>query len=192
MGSPITFSGFNQIDFNVVLNAIMQQESLPLQALQAQQKALQATDSAFGQLATKLDALRTASAALSDSSTLTTYTATTTDTAALSATASSSAAAGRYDVVVNELARPQVTVSTSFAADTDTSIVATGGSLTVGGTQVDITGAVTLKQLATAINASSASPASASIVATAPGQYRLVLTSKSTGAANAFTISNQL
>ena len=45
MGSPITFSGFNQIDFNVVLNAIMQQESLPLQALQAKQTALQATDS---------------------------------------------------------------------------------------------------------------------------------------------------
>ena len=88
MGSPITFSGFNSIDFNVVLNAIMQQESAPLQALQAKQTELQATDSTFGQLATKLDALRTASGALSDSSTLNTYAATSSDTTALTASAS--------------------------------------------------------------------------------------------------------
>src|SRR6185503_4121702 len=41
MGSPITFSGFNAIDFNVVLNAIMAQESAPLQALQAHQRELE-------------------------------------------------------------------------------------------------------------------------------------------------------
>src|SRR5262249_55560485 len=68
MGSPIPFSGFNQIDFNVVLNAIMQQESQPLQALQSHQRDLQATDSAFAQLASRLDTLRTAAADLSDSS----------------------------------------------------------------------------------------------------------------------------
>src|SRR5260221_738477 len=119
MGSPITFSGFNQIDFNVVLNAIMQQESAPLQALQARQSELRATDSTFGQLATKLDSLRTASGALSSSSTLTTYAATSSDTTALAVSASSSAIARRYDVTVNELARSQVTVSNTFAPDTD-------------------------------------------------------------------------
>jgi flagellar hook-associated protein 2 len=192
MGSPITFSGFNQIDFNVVLNAIMLQESQPLQALQAKQKALQATDSLYAQLATKLDSLRAASKALSDSSTLTTFTASSTDPAALTVSASSSAVAGRYDVVVNELARGQVTVSDTFASDTDTTIVATGGTLTIGTAAIAISGPVTLRQLVTAINADSTSPASASIIATASGEYRLVLTSKSTGAANAFTIDNQL
>lgn len=192
MGSPITFSGFNQIDFNVVLNAIMQQESAPLQALQARQSQLRATDSTYGQLASKLDSLRTASDALSDASTLTTYAATSSDTAALTVSASSEATAGRYEVTVNELARAQVTVSNTFSPDTDTTIVATGGSLTIGAEQIAIAGPVTLKALAAAINADANSPASASIVATEPGKYRLVLTSKNTGEANAFTITNQL
>jgi flagellar hook-associated protein 2 len=192
MGSPITFSGFNSIDFNVVLNAIMQQESAPLQALQDKQTELQATSTTYGKLATKLDALRTASGALSNSSTLTTYAATSSDTTALTASASASAVAGRYEVTVNELARAQVTVSSTFAPDTDTTIVATGGSLTLGSEQINISGPVTLQQLAAAINADSNSPASASIIATEPGKYRLVLTSKETGQANAFTISNQL
>jgi len=30
MGSPITFSGFNNIDFGSVLNAIIQQERQPI------------------------------------------------------------------------------------------------------------------------------------------------------------------
>ncbi len=191
-GSPITFSGFNSIDFNVVLNAIMQQESQPLQALQDRQSALQATDSSYGQLATKLDALRTASGALSDSTTLTSYAATSSDSTALTVSASSGATAGRYEVVVNELARAQVTVSSTFAPDTDTTVVATGGSLTIGSEQINISGPVTLQQLSAAINADANAPASASIVATEPGEYRLVLTSKDTGAANAFTITNQL
>ena len=192
MGSPITFSGFNQIDFNVVLNAIMQQESAPLQALEARQSQLRATDSTYGQLASKLDSLRTASDALSDASTLTTYAATSSDTAALTVSASSDATAGRYEVTVNELARAQVTVSNTFSPDTDTTIVASGGSLTIGTEQIAIAGPVTLKALAAAINADANSPASASIVATEPGKYRLVLTSKNTGEANAFTITNQL
>jgi flagellar hook-associated protein 2 len=192
MGSPITFSGFNQIDFNVVLNAIMQQESAPLQALQARQSQLKATDSTFGQLAAKLDSLRTASGTLSNSSTLTAYAATSSDTAALSVSSSSSAFAGRYEVVVNELARAQVTASDTFAPDTDTTIVATGGSLTIGSEQINISGPVTLQQLSDAINADMNSPANASIIATAAGVNRLVLMSKKTGAANTFTISNQL
>lgn len=192
MGSPITFSGFNQIDFNVVLNAIMQQESLPLQALQAKQKALQATDSALTQLAGRLDSLRTASDRLSNPSALTTFAATSTDDAALTVSASSSAVAGRYDVVVNELARAQVTVSATFTPDTDTTVVATGGTLTIGSEAISVSGPVTLRQLVTLINADTDSPASASIVGTAAGEYRLVLTSKNTGAASAFTIDNQL
>ena len=35
MSSPITLSNFNNIDWNQVLSALMQQESLPLQVLQS-------------------------------------------------------------------------------------------------------------------------------------------------------------
>jgi flagellar capping protein FliD len=47
MGSPITFGGFNNIDFGYVLNAIMQQERAPLAAVESQKSALQAQNSAY-------------------------------------------------------------------------------------------------------------------------------------------------
>jgi flagellar hook-associated protein 2 len=192
MATPITFSGFNQIDFNVILNAVMEQESRPLQALQAQQKALQATDSSYGQLASKLDALRTATTALSRSSSLVTYAATSSDTTAVTVSATRSASAGTYDIVVNELASAQVTVSQTWSPDTNTTAVATGGTLTVGSATITLTGSVTLSELKDAINANSTSPASASIIQTAPGQYRLLLTAKEAGQSNGFTIQNGL
>lgn len=192
MGSPITFSGFNQVDFNLVLNAIMTQESQPLTALQTRQKALQSTDTAYGQLATRLSTLQSASAALSKPSTLISYAATSSDDAAVKVSASSGAVAGNYDVVVNELARAQVTASSSTSPDADTTVVANGGTLTIGGVATTLAGPVTLNELAVAINANTASPANASIIETSPGAFRLVLTGKSTGTANAFTVQNAL
>lgn len=188
MGSGITFSGFNNVDFTVVLNAIMTQESKPLTELQTRQRTLQATDTVYGQLATKLDALRSASSNLSSSASFVTYAASSSDSAAMTASAATGAIPGRYEVIVSELARSQVTVSESSAADTDTTIVATGGTLTIGGVGVTLSGPSTLADIAAAINAESTSPASASIVETTPGAFRLVLSGKNTGAANGFTI----
>ena len=47
MGSPITLSGFNSIDFNLILTSIMTQESQPLTALQSRQSALKSRASTF-------------------------------------------------------------------------------------------------------------------------------------------------
>jgi flagellar hook-associated protein 2 len=192
MGSPITFSGFNQVDFNVVLNAIMQQESQPLQILQQQQQSLQSADAAYSTLATKLAALHTASDGLSHSSTVTKYAATSSDTSALVVADAGSTAPGHYTVVVNDVAQAQVTASTTTAPDADTTVVASGGTLTIGGVDVTVTGDVTLTGLRDLINNTSGIPATASVVATAPGQFRLVLNGNDTGTAHAFTISNAL
>jgi flagellar hook-associated protein 2 len=190
--SGITFSGFNDIDFNVVLNAIMDQESQPLTALQSRQNELKKIDSNYTTLASKLGTLQSKATALSNSDTLIRYTAAPSDTNALTASASTSAVAGRYEVVVNELARAQVTVSSSSAADANTTAIAGGGTITIGSQVVTLSGATTLQGLADLINADVNGPATASIVQTAPGAYRLALSSKDTGAANAFTIANQL
>ena len=169
MGSPITFSGFNDIDFTVVLNAIMAQESRPLQALQAREREIQATDSTLAQLVTKLDAVRTAAQRLSSPSSLVAYEATVSDEAALSASAGASAIPGHYEIKVNSLARAQVTAADATVADTDTTIVADGGTLTIGGTAITIDGPVTLRQLADRINATPDLEVTASIIETAPG-----------------------
>ena len=60
----------------------------------------------------------------------------------------SRAGPGLYDVVVQELARAQVTASTSTTHDADTTVVATGGTLTIGSVAVIIDVPMTLKGLA--------------------------------------------
>jgi flagellar hook-associated protein 2 len=192
MSSPITFSGFNNIDFNVVLNALMAQASQPLTALQTRQSALESQSTEFDKLNSRLATLHSAADALSGVSSATTLAARTSDPAAVGVSVSSGASAGDYDVVVNELARAQVTASTSTTADATTTVVASGGTLTIGGVDVTISSGVTLQQLAQAINSTSGIGVTAAVIRTAPGSYRLALTSNLTGTANAFTITNGL
>jgi flagellar hook-associated protein 2 len=192
MSSPITLSGFNNIDFGTILNLVMEQASQPLVAMQTQQSTLSTTNSTYSLLASKLGSLETAAADLSTTSAITQYAATVDDATALGVATTSSAVAGTYNVVVTSLAKSQVTASTSTAADADTTAVATGGSLTIGGVAVTVAGSLTLKGLADQINATASIAVSASVVESAPGAFRLVLTSTNTGAANAFTVTNAL
>jgi flagellar hook-associated protein 2 len=191
VSSPITFSGANGIDFNQILSIIMTQESQPLVALQNRQAALQSKAATFGTLASRALAVQQAAAKLADTSQLSGYAATSSNSSALSVSATSSAIPGRYDVVVNELAKAQVTASTTAAPDPDT-VVSNGGTITIGGVTVTLAGSTTLRQLADAINATGNPPARASVVQSGPSSYRLVLSAKDTGQANAFTITNNL
>jgi flagellar hook-associated protein 2 len=189
MGSPITLSGFNNIDFNTVLNAIMQQERLPVQALETQKKALEAQKSAFGTFASRLGALGSAADALRAATALDGTSLTVSDPSRLTASGAA-APPGTYEVMVQELARAQVTSAVGIS-DRDTTIVASGGTLTIGGVAVEIEGDVTLDGLAAAINRTSGIGVNASIVRNATG-FQLVLTGRQTGAAHAFTIADAL
>lgn len=192
MSSGITFSGFNSIDFNVVLSAVMQQESQPLTALQSRQTALTTRATQLTTLSTRVTALQTAATALSSATGTATFKATTGDSTAVGVTAGTSAVAGRYDIVVNELARAQVTASANAAPDADTTSVATGGSITIGSQTINITASTTLKQLSDAINANADAPARASVVQSGANAFKLVLTAKNTGDANKFTVTDNL
>ena len=192
MSSPVTFSGFNSIDFNVVLSAMMQQASQPLQDLQAKQSALQSQATNFRTLSTRVNALQTAASNLSSPDKLSALTATSSNPASLAVSTGTAAIAGHYDVVVQELARAQVTASNSTAPDADTTAVATGGTITINGTTVTLSGSSTLKQLAAAINDNADTGVNAAVVQSGAGAFKLVLTAKNTGAANAFTIANAL
>lgn len=196
MGSPITISGFNKIDFNMILSAVMEQERAPIRSLEAQKKSFETQNTAFGTFAGKLVTLESAVKNLADVASLAKLTATTSDSTAVGVSTTSGTVPGTYDVVVSELAKSQVTTSTSTYASLD-DIVATSGTLSLlksGSPPVDIvvTGGMSIKQLADAINANSNAPVAASVVQAAPGQYRLVLTGKSTGTANAFTMTSSL
>ena len=195
--AAVTFSGFNNIDFNQVVNAIMAQERQPLTRLQTQQSALETQKTAFGTLASRLTAVQSAIETLAGESSATALSATSSDPTFLSAAATGGAVEGSYDVVVTAIARRQVTASINIPPYNSTdAVVATGGTVTItgaDGTSATITvGAVmTVKGLVDAINASDA-PVSASVVQSAPGNYQIVLTGRNTGEANAFTVTQAL
>ena len=191
MSSGITFSGFNNIDFSVVVNAVIAQASQPLTALQNKQTALKSQSTTFNTLTSKLSALDDAAKALAGGAALTTYKASVSESSIVSASTGSGATPGHYDVVVNELARAQVTASASTSPDANTTSVATGGWLTINGQHIDVQ-TVTLTELAHQINQADGVGAQASVVQTGTGAFRLVLTGTATGQSNGFTVENHL
>jgi flagellar hook-associated protein 2 len=192
MSTPITFSGFNDIDFNMVLNALMTQASQPLTSLQGRQNALKSQLTTFDTLRTRIDSLRSAASDLGSLDSISTTASTSTNTAAVSVSSSSNASPAHYDVVVTSVARAQVTASTQTFADADTTIVASGGSISIGSVAVALAGDTTLQGLADAINAAEDVGVTAAVVRTGPDSYRLALTSDLTGTANAFSVTNGL
>ena len=186
MSSPITFSGFNNIDFNSVLEALSAQERQPVVQLETEQAQLQKQRIAFGTLATRLGAVESAARDLASATAFNATKATISNESAARVSAGASTPTGSYSLQIDQLATSQVTVTNGTIPDSDQTIVATGGSLTIGDTTVNITGDVTLEGLATAINSTEGIDVNASVVRSTGGNYQLVLTSKETGAASAF------
>ncbi len=191
MSTPITLSGFNNIDFGSIVTALINQARQPEIALQKRQFNFKAQVANLSDLSTKLGALDSAASDLAGPTSLSGRSVSTTDSSALTFTPGNDTPVGTYDIVVNELARAQVTAS-STAADANTTNVATGGSLTIGGVAVNLTGNTTLQGLANAINATEGIGVAASVVQSGTNAYKLVLTGKNTGAANSFAIVNGL
>jgi flagellar hook-associated protein 2 len=186
----ITMTGYNNIDWGTVLNAVMSQEKQPLNNLQAQYTQLQLRSTNFATLATKLSALESAAADLQSSTGFSGRSAASTDATSVSISAGSSAATGTYDVVVTKLARAQVSTSATTVGSKD-AVVATGGSLTFTTNGVDhvvqLTGDTTLQQLADSINGTADVGVTANIVS-ANGRYRLMLTADESGATSGFGV----
>ena len=173
----------------------MAQERLPATQLETRQKTLSSQNQLLGTLLTKLNTLQDALGGLADADSINPSTAASSSSNVL-VSAGSAATPGTYNLVVSQLARSQVMASSStYSSLTD--VAATAGSLTftpATGDPVTVTlsGSTTLTGLAAAINNTEDIPVTASVVQTAPGTYKLVLTGKETGAPNAFTVTSTL
>ena len=106
MGSPVTLSGFNNIDFGSVLNALMQQERIPVTQLESQQTALKAQQTAFGTFATRLAALESAAEDLTRATAFQGRSASVSNTSALTAS-TGTLDAGRQLRDLRQRARPR-------------------------------------------------------------------------------------
>jgi flagellar hook-associated protein 2 len=192
--SGVSFSGFNGFDFGSIIDAVMKQESVPLTTLQDQQQAVKDKDAALVQLNGFIGALQSQTNALIKDSLFDTVEASSSDTSVATVTTGEGGLPGRYDLSVSFLAKGQVTSSTNgYTALSD--VVADSGqvSFTIGSTTTDpivISQATTLAQLKDKINEQS-SGVVASIVNTG-SSYKLVVSSRTTGDDNGFTINSTL
>ena len=122
--AAVTFSGFNNIDFNAVVSAIMAQERQPLTTLESQKSAFETQKTAFGTLAGRLTAVQSAVELLASDNAVAGLAVTSSDTS-VGVASTGGSVEGSYEIVVQALARRQVTASMSTYTSTD-EIVATG------------------------------------------------------------------
>src|SRR5262245_38384875 len=120
MATGVSFSGFNGIDFSKIVDAIMQQESQPLIALQKQQTADTNKDAAFVELGGYVSDLQTSAGELTSSDVFANVSASSSDTSVLTISKGVSTPSGHYEIEVSKTAKAQVTASTNgYAATSD-------------------------------------------------------------------------
>lgn len=183
------------LDINGLVSQLMAVEQRPLAALAGKEASYQAKLSAFGQLKSVLSALQTASNALKDAAKFSATKTTVGADAAFTASSSTSAAASSYTVEVSQLAKVQRVATSATVALTPTAgdLTIDFGSVTGGVFTADPARTKTLtfaggsiEALRDAINGGDLG-VTASVVNNGTVK-QLVLTGKSTGAAEAFKL----
>lgn len=190
--ASITSAGLGSgLDIEGIITKLMQVEAQPLTALATKEASYQAKLSAFGSLKGALSSLQTAAQTLKNTTTFTGKSASVSDSTVLTASAASTTAAGSYSISVTQLAKfHAVRSNTNYAATTDTFNTGTL-SISVGsGTAVNVTidsSNNTLAGIRDAINGANTG-VTASIINDGTTN-RLVLASKTSGAAGAITVA---
>jgi flagellar hook-associated protein 2 len=176
------------LDTNSIVTQLMQIESRPLVRLQQHETVEQARQQTLKDIKTRLANLQNAATALGDPALWSdTQAVTSTNSAIVAATRTSGTAAGGYDITVSKLAAAdQITqgnLSTFTAATADDTLhIAVGTNAPV---DVNIANGDTLDTIASKINGTSGSPVYASVV-----NSKLVLSGKTTGAANTIAVTS--
>ena len=183
MGSTGGVSGGGGLDVNGIVAQILFAERAPARRLEQQRATLQATDSAYSDLASKLSDLSSKLSSLI-SGTFAAKTATSSNTSIFTASASPSAQAGLYTVKVNQLAQAGTFASTAFT-DANTAIGSSGTftlQLSGGPQTISVAATDTLTSIQSKIN-NLGVPVTAAIITDSSGA-RLSVISNSTGQAN--------
>jgi flagellar hook-associated protein 2 len=185
------------INYNDIITKLRQVNSRPILLLQQQEQriayqraALESVNKLLLDFKSKVDALSQRDSLLSTLSS-------STDPSVVTANAGGGAATGSYSVRVLQLAQAQRLAAQGVATLDQTSIAADVGTLSfhVGSgavTTIDLTAGMTLQELRDAINGAQGSGVRASIVndGSPTSPYRLVLTAKDSGGANAIVFDS--
>lgn len=176
------------LDTTALIRQLMQLERQPQVRLQARRSDLQKVVDLYRQMNTRFDALETAAEKLSRPGNWAVSKATSSNADVAAVTSTGSASASSLTFAVTALARAHAVIGSTAVADPEAGSVVSG-DITIGDTVIphaDL-GAGTMREVAAAINASAAG-VTASVVQVAPGQYKLQIAAKATGAASTFTV----
>lgn len=175
-----------------IISQLMQLERMPQTRLKTQQNVAQRTIDIYRSVNTHLLALKTAGESLTTGTGWSLTKATSSDATRVTATASAGAKTGSLSFTVDQLAAAGSSASAGTVTGTGT-VVATAGStirLTKGTTATSIAvGDGTLDSVVKAINAAGAG-VTAAAVQVSTGEYKLQLTSTTTGANTSITLDD--
>ncbi|MBC7286548.1 MAG: flagellar filament capping protein FliD [Armatimonadetes bacterium] len=175
-------SGLNITD---ILNRIADVRRRPIQVLQQHQQRLQDTLSLYQTLEARVVSLQTAVQTLATASIFQSRNATSSDQTAVAVFADPGAAIGSYSITVNQLAQAHKVASASFTAANQA--LGLQGDILINGRTVHIEADDDLLSIASAINSAGAS-VQAAVVQVSQSDYRLLLTSLSTGRQSAIDL----
>lgn len=192
IGSSSKITGLvSGLDTTSIINAIMQAAALPQTHLKNQLLNEQAKLAAYQTLNTDMASLQTAADTVDDPATWQAM-AVTSSSSSVVATAGTGAMAGSLTFDVTQLASGQSSVFANTVSSTTAQVVSSGTpvTLTVGtGSPITInTGDGSLAGVAAGINAAKAG-VQASIVQVGTSQYRLQLSSTTTGSGATFSVT---
>jgi len=178
------------LDVSSIITALVNaQDAGPQASINEQTTEDQNQAAGLTALSTQLSGLQAALSELTSSTTYATYGATLSNTAVGTSTTLPDATPGTYALDVTSLAAAQKRTSAAYAGSTPVG----GGSLTiaVGSKSMNITVGPTdtLSSIATSINNATGNPGVSATVVTGVNGSQLVLTSTSTGVANAFSVT---
>jgi flagellar hook-associated protein 2 len=183
VSSGISFSGLGSgVDTNTIIAQLMSLERQPIRNIESDKAKVQSRQSVVQELNNLLKTLRDKAQVLKDAGAFSAKTASTTDATVASAIADSTAASGSYNVTVTALSKAHTMASAASPTMSDDTLHITVGSTTIN---VSALATDTLQGLADKINQATSTPVSASVV-----NSKLVLISKTTGAAGGMTVTS--
>lgn len=187
----VSWIGAAGFDYRELVRRIIQAESKPVTLMQQRLARFDLQKTAWTDVKTRLENLRSALAELKLDSTFQGRTAGSSNTAVVTATADTTAALGTYNVSVTSLAQAHAVRSDAQASGWTLSATDLNGdgvlSFTINGVQVTVANGDTLAAIRDKINQANAG-VTASVVTDAGQQY-LVLKANSTGTANAIKVN---
>ncbi len=182
----IQFTGLTSgIDTASIVQQLMTIESRRLANYQVDQKGYESQVSAIDELRTKINALKSAAAGLSDSDSMDIYTATSSDKDILGVNASSQANAGSHSVAINQLASGETWIQETSSFKYESDYVGGGVFIYSYHNQEQMVTTVedetTLEDLVNLINNDEDNPGVSASLLYQGGTYHLMLSGQDTG-----------